>query len=55
MPSHTASERRKRKTKLTPAQEKGRSKIAEKLKGKPGINPFAVATSVVKKKKARRR
>jgi len=47
--------KKKTRKKLTKGQLKKRGKVAEKLKGKPGIrNPFAVATNVVKKKARRR-
>lgn len=46
---------RKVKKKLTPAQQRKKSKLAEQLKGKPGIKePFALATFLAKKKKKRK-
>ncbi len=51
--------RRSRSRTLTPTQKRKRSRIAEKVKGKPGVrNPFAVATAAAlgttKKRKKKR-
>ncbi len=45
-----------KKKKLTKAQKEKRSKLAEKLKGKPGIRePFALATFLAKRSKKKRK
>lgn len=42
--------------KLTPVQKKKKKKLAEELKGKPGIEePFALADFLARKKKKRKR
>ena len=40
---------------LTPRQRQKAKRLAEKLKGRRGINPFAVANAAVQRKKPKKR
>ena len=44
-----------KKRKMTKAQHRKAERIVKKLKGKPGLNPYAVANATVKKSARRRK